>query len=143
MAKVWHLDTETKGTGAHVAPLEPVRERERRELSLHSFKRPPRQERVPEPPAPRRFKIVDVRSARVLAEDVGAREAIERLEALSSVLDARVYVRAASGRWRLLTLGEQRALWGFRQRAVGNTREAQEARGDDDLAAAAVGASGS
>src|ERR1700721_3107506 len=106
MTKVWHLDTETKGTGAHVAPLEPVRERERRDLSVQDYTRPPRPRRAPEPPAPRRFKVVDVRSARVLAEDVGTRQALEALEALSSVLDARVYVRAASGRWRLLTLGE-------------------------------------
>ncbi len=161
---MWHLDTETKGTGAHVAPLERARGGERRELSTHAFKRPPRPERAPDPPAPRRFKVVDVRSARVLAEDVGAREAIERLEGLSSVLDARVFVRARSGRWRLLTLAEQRALWGFRgrasergdagargtaatpgggERAVGNTREAPEARRDGVRAAAARGARGS
>jgi hypothetical protein len=41
MAKKWVLDTETKGTGAHIAPLRPERGNEReRDLDLVTFERP-------------------------------------------------------------------------------------------------------
>lgn len=119
MAKTWVLDTETKGTGAHIAPIEKsghpaARERD---LELVEFDRP----RRPAPGAPEpealRFKVVSVMSSQVLAEGVSAREAVQALEGLRSVIDARVFVWAQErGRWRLLSLDEAKALWAFRGR---------------------------
>jgi hypothetical protein len=121
MSKVWVLDTETKGTGAHVVPYEKTLRSARHEdeLALVKLGGPahPATEAEPEPPAPLRFRVVDVMSARVLAEDVGAREAVETLEGMRSVLDARVFVWAEeASHWRLLTLEEAKTLWGFRGR---------------------------
>src|SRR5712672_122113 len=50
MAKIWRLDTETKGTGAHVVPLETVPERTAadEELATITLERPPR--RIEQPP---------------------------------------------------------------------------------------------
>ena len=44
MAKTWRLDTETKGTGAHVVPLEnaPQRSEAEQELATVTLERPPR-----------------------------------------------------------------------------------------------------
>ena len=124
MAKTWVLDTETKGTGAHIAPLKPEQPRAERELAIVTLERPP--DRAPEEPtptsapAPRAFKVVDVMGARVLAEGVGARETLQLLAGMRSVTDARIYIWVdGAERWRLLTLGEQKALWGMRDR-VGN-----------------------
>ena len=62
------------------------------------------------------FGVVDVMSAQVLGEDVDAQAAVELLGEVGSVLDARVYVwMPYTRRWRLLTLDEQKALWGFRK----------------------------
>lgn len=120
MARTWVLDTETKGTGAHISPLEEqAQPSKERDLELVSFERPERspEEPVPITASPLRFKVVDVRSAQVLAEDLDARRTIELLEGMSSVVDARIYVWTPStGRWRLLSLDEQKALWRFRGR---------------------------
>jgi hypothetical protein len=121
MSKTWVLDTETKGTGAEMVPLEKTLRRERieRDLALVELDRPPRPPEEPEPLAPLMFKVVDVMGARVLAEDIDVREAVELLGDMSSPIDARVYVRAgATGRWRLLTLDERKLLWGFRRPAA-------------------------
>lgn len=121
MAKTWVLDTETKGTGAHMAPLERADRKagERRELSTVTFKRPGA-ERPQAPPAraKQRFKVVDVLSGRVLAQDVGAREAVQVLQGLRSVLDARISVWSTGARrWKILSLDEQKALWRLRDRS--------------------------
>jgi hypothetical protein len=52
MAKTWVLDTETKGTGAHVVPLEKVLKQPEPKKDL----RPPKRAKAPrpEPPAPRK-----------------------------------------------------------------------------------------
>jgi hypothetical protein len=111
------LDTETKGTGAHVVPLEKAQEKPReRDLATFAFKRPPAAAKAPPAAAPLRFKVTDVLSARVLAEGVDARGAVDSLKQLRSVLDARIYVWVPkAARWRLLTLEEQKALWQFRE----------------------------
>jgi hypothetical protein len=115
MAKTWILDTETKGTGAHIAPLNPKRGGAEPELAVVTLERPPRPVRSPEPPAPRAFKVVDVMSSQVLGEGVDTREALQLLADLRTVVDARIYVWVQSSRrWRLLTLGEQKALWELR-----------------------------
>ena len=118
MAKTWVLDTETKGTGAHIAPLPSARQEHvsEQELALVLFKRPPRPPPSHEPAPPLRFKVVDVMSARVLAEGIGARATVGLLEGMRSVTDVRIFVWIeTTGRWRLLMLAEQKALWGFRR----------------------------
>jgi len=119
MAKTWVLDTETKGTGAHIAPLEKAGDGQReRELSTVMLQRPPRPAEPPAPPEPLTFKVVDIRSGRVLGEGIDARATVELLEGMRSALDVRVWVWApTAGRWRLLTLAERDALWRFRGRA--------------------------
>src|SRR5438445_844830 len=121
MAKTWVLDTETKGTGAHVVPLESVLRLpgKERELATVTFtpRAPSAAAESPEPPAPLRFKLVDVLGARELARDVSLRTAVGLLERMRTVLDARVYVwMPSSDRWRLLTRDEHKLLWQFRGR---------------------------
>lgn len=121
MAKIWVLDTETKGTGANMVPLEKVESNA--PATARPLKRPgprPRPaERTPEPTPPREFRIVDVMTREVLAEGVGARAVVERLEAVRSVVDVNVYVwEPTRGDWRLLGLGEQQALWAHRRPAA-------------------------
>jgi hypothetical protein len=119
MAKTWVLETETKGTGARVVPYdETVGDRgPEHELELVELGGAPRAPATPIPPATARFKVIDVMSSTVLAEGVGVRETIEALEGVRSMLDVLVLRWAPdSGRWRLLTLQERRALWEFRGR---------------------------
>jgi hypothetical protein len=121
MAKTWRLDTETKGTGAHVVPLEKAPERSTadQELATVTLQRPPRQLEQPQPLGPLTFKVLDIRSGEVLAEGTDARETIDLLADVRSVLDVRIYVwMQRAGRWRLLTLEEQRAIWRFRDRVA-------------------------
>jgi hypothetical protein len=121
MAKTWRLDTETKGTGAHVVPLEnaPQRSPADRELATVTLERPPRVLEQPEPLGPRTFKVIDVRSSEVLAEGSDTRDTLDLLEHVGSMVDVRIYVwMQRVGRWRLLRLDEQRALWRFRGRAA-------------------------
>jgi hypothetical protein len=120
VGKTWLLDSETKGTGAHVVPLENVLKEPtaERDLALVALERPARARRATEQPSPRMFKVIDVMSARLLAEDLSAGETVELLEGVRSVLDVRIYVwMREARRWRLLSLEEQKALWGFRRQA--------------------------
>ena len=114
MARIWVLDTDTKGTGAEMVPLDRVLEK--RAPSGEPFfvppKPKPREPEAPEPRAPRRFRIVDVATRQVLADDTPAREALEVLGGVSSNVDVHVSVWEPKGeRWRLLTIDEQRLLW--------------------------------
>jgi hypothetical protein len=118
--KVWVLDTETKGTGAEVVPLDKVLRKpgSGEPLVVHTPpKREPRPPKEPEPKRPRSFKIVDVTTGDVLGEHLNTRAAIAALEDVDSVVDVRIYAwDHGSERWILLTLGEQKALWEFRGR---------------------------
>jgi hypothetical protein len=118
--KVWVLDTETKGTGAEMVPLEKVLRKPRsgERLNVHAPpKREPRPPKEPEPKRPREFKIVDVTTGEILGEHLNTRAAIAALEDVDSVVDVRIYAwDHGSERWVLLTLGEQKALWEFRGR---------------------------
>jgi hypothetical protein len=114
MARIWVLDTETKGTGAQMVPLDSVLEKPA--PSGEPFFVPPRPApRAPkpaEPRAPRRFRIVDVVTREVLADDAPARDAVEALADVRSIVDVHVSVwEPKAERWRLLTLDEQRLLW--------------------------------
>ncbi|MGZ4279255.1 MAG: hypothetical protein ACXVVU_21615 [Solirubrobacteraceae bacterium] len=117
--KVWVLDTETKGTGASVVPLEStLRKADAPAEPLYvPPKRAPRPVQAPAPRPPRAYKLVDVTSGEVLAEDVDTRAAIRVLEGLGSVVDVRIYVwDDTTEHWVLLTLGEHKALWAYRGR---------------------------
>ena len=123
--KIWVLDTETKGTGANVVPLESTL-RKPAPAAEPLYVPPKRAPRPPEPPAPRpprAYKIVDVTSGEVLAEDVDTRAAIRVLEGLGSVVDVRIYVWDDADR----ALGPAHA--GRAQVAVGLPREARPGAG--------------
>src|SRR5262245_52039141 len=114
MARIWVLDTDTKGTGAEMVPLDRVLEKPaRRDEPFFVPPKPrPREPKPPEPRAPRRFRIIDVVTRNVLADDVPARDALEVLGGVRSNVDVHVSVWEPKGeRWRLLTLGEQRIMW--------------------------------
>jgi hypothetical protein len=118
-SKVWILDTETKGTGANVVPLEkiqrrPAAEPERPYVPLKPRPKPPPE---PAPSEPHRFKVVDLMTREVLAEGVDARATVDVLAGVRSIVDVNVYVwRPDRQDWRLLPLEDKRALWEFRSR---------------------------
>jgi hypothetical protein len=119
--RVWVLDTETKGTGAHIAPMRDDAHGKRAERPLSLVDLGPRDGNTdasapdPAPRAPLRFRVLDVMSSRVLAEDVSAQEAVAALEQVPHSVDALVFVRSPErGRWRLLTVEERRRLWAYR-----------------------------
>jgi hypothetical protein len=116
--KVWVLDTETKGTGAQMVPLEDVLETPRPKEHLLPLRiRRPKAEPKPAPQAPRRFKLVDIASREVLAEDVGARLVLELLGGLRSSVDVNIHVwEPEDAAWRRLTLAERQLLWERRLR---------------------------
>jgi hypothetical protein len=128
MGKVWVLDTETKGTGAQMVPLDKVLERKRSAPGGDgvSVIRRGRDSRSPEtadageasePRGPRLFKVVNSTTRQVLAEGVEMSDALEALGRLRSVVDATVYVRRGiAGKWIPLTIGEQKSLWELRGR---------------------------
>ena len=113
--KVWVLDTETKGTGAQMVPLDSVAKRPpAKEHLLPPGTHRPKPDPAPAdaPRAPRRFKVVDIASRRVLAEDAGLRATLDVLRDQRSSVDVNVYVwEPERDDWRLLTLGERKLLW--------------------------------
>jgi hypothetical protein len=114
MAKTWVLDTETKGTGAEMVPLEKVLERpaRRAEPLFVPPKQQPRPLKEPEPRAPRRFRVVDVMTRRVLADGADGRTMLDVLRGLRSSVDVELLVwEPGDEDWRLLTLAEQQAVW--------------------------------
>jgi hypothetical protein len=120
MSRTWILDTETKGTGAQVVPLEKVlKKAEPKPGPVYAPRRPPAKPapEEPAPKAPHRFRVVDVMTEQVLAEDAGTRTTVDLLKDVRSVVDVRISVWDPEGeRWRLLTLAEQQALWALRDR---------------------------
>ena len=112
-SKAWVLDTGTKGTGAEMVPLEKVLKTpgSGTEPAVVSRRRGKAPAPKPEPRQPRRFKVVDVMTGQVLAEDVEARAALDVMSEARSVVDVRVYVwQPRSQRWRMLTVAEQKAM---------------------------------
>ena len=117
MAEVWVLDTETKGTGANMVPLERVLRKGGQ--PVRGFVLPKR--RRPDAPGearePHRFKVVDLMTRRELAEDVDARGAVAALADVRSIVDVIAFVREDAGEgWRRLSFGELKALWEHRAR---------------------------
>jgi hypothetical protein len=114
VGRIWVLDTETKGTGAEMVPLDQVQRKPARseEPFFVPPKRRPREAKPAEPRAPRRFRVVDVATRAVLADDAPARETLAVLGDVRSIVDVSVFVwEPDEARWRLLTLAEQRLLW--------------------------------
>jgi hypothetical protein len=112
--RAWVLDSGTKGTGAEMVPLNKVVKKPapKREPVFVPPRPRPRPAAAPEPRQPRRFRVVDVVSARVLAEDTDAHATLRVLEGVRSVVDVRVHVwQPRAKKWRLLTMGEQKAMW--------------------------------
>ncbi|MBV9807562.1 MAG: hypothetical protein JO286_10295 [Solirubrobacterales bacterium] len=118
MSKVWVLDTETKGTGANMVPLERVLRKG--SSAVPGFMLPELKPPAPapaEPRAPRQFKVIDVLTRQVLAEGTEARATIHVLEGVRSIVDVTIWVWEPEGeRWRMLTLEEARSLWEYRGR---------------------------
>ena len=120
MAKVWVLDTETKGTGAQMVPLEktlrqPAAEPERRRARPIPKREPV--EKPVEPTPPRRFRVIDALSRQTLAEDANAPETLELLRGVEQPVDVSIYVwEPKPERWRLLTSREKSLLWDLRRR---------------------------
>jgi hypothetical protein len=128
MAKIWVLDTETKGTGAEMVPLERALAQKRsapkeepvkvvRRRSAAAAEAAPASHEEAAPTEPSKFKMVSVLSGQVLAEDAEARETVAALAGLRSLFDVRIYVREPNG-WRPLTISEQKLLWEFRDRVA-------------------------
>jgi hypothetical protein len=113
--KAWVLDHETKGTGAEMVPLEkkvdPARTGGAPLVVQQKEKRP----KEPEPRGPRRFKVVDVMTRRVLAEGADARTTVELLRGVRSFVDVSIYVwEEKAEKWQQLTQREARMLWDLR-----------------------------
>jgi hypothetical protein len=122
VGKVWVLDTETKGTGAQMVPLEkvlrqPASEPERR--SARPLPKPRPKQEAPQPVPPRRFRVIDALSRQVLAEDLDAPETLELLQGVAQPVDVSIYVwERIPQEWRLLTNRERKLLWEFRDRRL-------------------------
>jgi hypothetical protein len=117
-SKTWVLDTETKGTGAEMVPLERVLEDPSE--SGHSVivvERKRRSEPPAEPRGPRQFRVVDVMTKRVLADRADTRGVVDLLGGVRSVVDVDVYVwEDAAAKWQQLTQREKQMLWGLRSK---------------------------
>jgi hypothetical protein len=120
MGKTWVLDYGPKGTGAELVPLEKYVEQPRARPE-HIYIRPveprPKPDEEPAARTPPRFKVVSVMTREVLAEDVNARQAVDALEDVRSIVDVNIYARQETGgKWRALNPDEKRLIWGFRGR---------------------------
>ena len=71
-----------------------------------------RARRETKPRAAKRFKVLDVMTREPLIDGANTEETVEALRAVRSIVDVNVYVwQEEQDRWRLLSLGEQRAIW--------------------------------
>ncbi len=113
----WVLHTETKGTGAQMVPLERATKRPSVSEPVFVPRKPrPREQEAPKPTPARRFRVVDVMTRETLAEGV-AREVVDVLKDVRSIVDVNVYVwQQEQERWRMLTFAQQRAMWELARR---------------------------
>jgi hypothetical protein len=71
----------------------------------------------PEPRGSKRFKVVDVVTRQVLADDADTRTTVKLLEDVRSIVDVTIWVwQPEAERWRMLTFEEARWLWDYRGR---------------------------
>jgi hypothetical protein len=112
MSRTWILDTETKGTGAQMVPLDKVVKQPESKPLFVPRKRQPKPPPEPAPRPPRRFKVVDLSSRAVLSDEADARTTLDVLGGIRSSVDVNVSVwEPSTEAWRLLTLGEKQMLW--------------------------------
>jgi hypothetical protein len=118
MGKVWILDTETKGTGANMVPLEKVQKKPAAPERVYVPGEPrPRPAEEPAPAPPHRFRVVDLMTREPLVEDASTRVTVDALKGVRSVVDVNLYVwEPGREDWRMLTLDEKRTLWNLRDR---------------------------
>ncbi len=118
MAKTWVLQTETKGTGATMVPIERTAKSASAPAPVYVPRAPePREPEPPRPRTPRRFRVVDVMTRETLIDDAPAAAAIEALKDVRSTVDVTISLwDEHRERWRPLTLSEQRALFAFSRR---------------------------
>jgi hypothetical protein len=128
--QVWVLDSETKGTGAEMVPLERLVREKRlqkrrgpvsaaRKRSVSEPGADPRAGEPGESQGPRKFKLVNAIKQELVAEDIGAREILELIENVPSIADVHIYVWGPyEERWRPLSLEEQRAFWSRRSQST-------------------------
>ena len=112
--RTWVLDTETKGTGAHMVPLDELEDRGRPQPGKMWVppKRTPRAPEPPKPRPPRRFRVLDVVTRAVLLEDGSVAETLALLGGIEHINDVNLYVwEPEEDRWRLLSMAEQRVVW--------------------------------
>lgn len=117
MARTWVLDTETKGTGAEMVPLEKVLRRDAPSSERISVarRRGQRRRQAPEARPPLRFRVVDVMTHEVVADGADTRATVEALRRVRSIVDVLIQVwDDSAGRWRLITHRDQVALWELR-----------------------------
>jgi hypothetical protein len=117
LARVWVLDTETKGTGANMVPLDRVLKKPGSdEVAVRVLPQPkPPAAKPPEARQPRQFKVVDVMTREVLAEGADLRTTVKLLDDVRSIVDVTIWVwQPEAERWRMLTLEETRSLWEYR-----------------------------
>jgi hypothetical protein len=96
-----------------MVPLERVKKRPSTAERVFVPRKAPRapEPQAPKPKAPRRFRIVDIMTRQALIDGGTAREAVEALREVRSVVDVNVYLwQEEHDRWRLLTFAERRAL---------------------------------
>ena len=119
MARTWILDTQTKGTGATMVPLESVLRKPGSDR-VPGFKIAPLKEPADEAGRPPLvFKVTDVVTREVLAEGVDPRAAADALADVRSIVDVAVSAwDSEAERWRLLSLEETRLLWRHRPERV-------------------------
>jgi hypothetical protein len=112
LTKTWVLDTETKGTGANMVPLEKRTKREQRDALYVPRKQSPPPAKPTAPKPARKFKVIDVVSRQVLTEGTDTRRTVDVLESVRSIVDIQVYVwQPVREKWRMLGLDEVRLLW--------------------------------
>src|SRR5918999_5735354 len=94
MGREWVLDLDPSGTGAEMRPLDRVLRKPEPEPALARVRRKPqpRPEPEPEPRKPRRFKVVDVMTLGVMAEDASLRATVDLLAGVRRMGDVRIYV---------------------------------------------------
>jgi len=132
MGKAWILDTDTKGTGAQMVPLEKLRDDAAPRAPVVVRRKPARPRTEPAPKPPREFKVIDVMSRRVLVEGADARSTVHLLRRIRSIVDVGVYVwRSESETWRMLSHREKKMLWEAAQRPPTTAAAESPGRGED------------